>query len=245
LVPDPQVGWRAAAIPLVAGIGLLTVYALRLRAGWHPLQVDYIALMTCAFLLLLVSSCLVLLGTGFLSRYIFAALFLVFIIPFPSFVERWIESFFQHGSAQVAYSFLWTSGIPILREGSFVFHLPSFSLAVAPECSGIHSSLVLFITSLLAGHLFLQRPTHRALLTIAVIPLAFVRNGFRIFTIAQLCVQVSPNMINHPIHRQGGPIFFALSLIPFFFVLYYLRKREIPTQPSLPLTKQLESVSKE
>src|SRR5262249_56535760 len=32
-----------------------------------------------------------------------------------------------------------------------VFDLPGFSLEVAPECSGIHSTLVLFITSLLAG----------------------------------------------------------------------------------------------
>jgi hypothetical protein len=33
-------------------------------------------------------------------------------------------------------------------------------------------------------------------------------------------------MINSPIHRRGGPIFFALSLIPFFFLLVFLRKRD-------------------
>jgi hypothetical protein len=33
-------------------------------------------------------------------------------------------------------------------------------------------------------------------------------------------------MINSPIHRRGGPIFFALSLIPFFLLLVFLRKRE-------------------
>jgi hypothetical protein len=34
-------------------------------------------------------------------------------------------------------------------------------------------------------------------------------------------------MINSPIHRRGGPLFFALSLIPFFLLLLFLRKRDI------------------
>jgi hypothetical protein len=48
----------------------------------------------------------------------------------------------------------------------------------------------------------------------------------RIFIIGQLCVRVSPDMINSYIHRHGGPIFFAVSLIPFFLLLAILRKSE-------------------
>jgi hypothetical protein len=33
-------------------------------------------------------------------------------------------------------------------------------------------------------------------------------------------------MIDSPIHHQGGPLFFALSLIPFFLLLLFLRKSE-------------------
>jgi exosortase/archaeosortase family protein len=99
-------------------------------------------------------------------------------------------------------------------------------MEVAPQCSGIHSTLVLFIVSLVAGYLFLQRPWARAVLAVAVAPLALLRNGFRIFTIGQLCVQVDPDMINSFIHRQGGPLFFALSLIPFFLLLLLLRRLE-------------------
>ena len=33
-------------------------------------------------------------------------------------------------------------------------------------------------------------------------------------------------MIDSPIHHHGGPIFFALSLIPFFLFLIWLRKSE-------------------
>ena len=123
------------------------------------------------------------------------------------------------------------SGMTYHREG-LIFELPGIALQVAQECSGIRSSLVLFITSLLAGYMFLKSPWRRAALTIFVIPLAIVRNGFRIVTIGILCVQVDPGMVDSWIHRRGGPLFFALSLIPFFLLLFWLyrgeRRREQP-----------------
>ena len=113
----------------------------------------------------------------------------------------------------------------VLRDGLF-FKLPGITIEVAEECSGIRSTLVLFITSLVGAHLFFQSRAHRALLAFAVIPIAIVRNGFRIFTIAMLCVHVNPDMIHSWIHRRSGPLFFALSLIPFFALLIYLYRRE-------------------
>jgi exosortase C (VPDSG-CTERM-specific) len=136
-----------------------------------------------------------------------------------------LESFLQHGSADVAYAMLNLSGLPVLRQG-LEFHLPGIALEVAPQCSGIHSTLVLFITSILAAQMFLRRPWVKTVLVLAVVPLALVRNGFRIFTIAQLCVRIGPQMIDSEIHHRGGPIFFLLSLVPFFALLVVLMKSE-------------------
>ena len=86
--------------------------------------------------------------------------------------------------------------------------------------------LGLFITSLLAGHLFLRSPWKKTALALAVVPLAILRNGFRIFTIGMLCVHVDPAMIKSPVHTRGGPLFFVLSLAPFFLFLWWLRKSE-------------------
>jgi hypothetical protein len=44
--------------------------------------------------------------------------------------------------------------------------------------------------------------------------------------LGELCVHVNPGMIDSPIHHHGGPLFFILSLGPFFLLLYYLRKTE-------------------
>ena len=87
---------------------------------------------------------------------------------------------------------------------------------------------MLLIVSVVTGYLFLRSPLKRTLLTLAVIPLALLRNGFRIFVIGELCVHVGPEMLDSPVHHRGGPIFFALSLIPLFLLLRFLMKREPP-----------------
>jgi hypothetical protein len=47
-----------------------------------------------------------------------------------------------------------------------------------------------------------------------------------VFVIGELCVHVGPKMIDSPIHHHGGPLFFVLSLGPFFLLLYALRKHD-------------------
>jgi exosortase/archaeosortase family protein len=107
------------------------------------------------------------------------------------------------------------------------FELPHvISITVAQECSGIRSTWVLIITSLLASYLFLRSPWRRALLVAIVVPLGVARNAFRILVLALLCVHEGPHMIDSPLHHRGGPIFFALSLVPLFALLWCLRRGE-------------------
>ena len=63
-----------------------------------------------------------------------------------------------------------------------------------------------------------------AALVAFVIPLAVLRNGFRIFTIGWLCIEFGPHMIDSFLHRRGGPVFFAASLVPLFALLWWLRR---------------------
>jgi exosortase C (VPDSG-CTERM-specific) len=215
------------------GTGLLTTSLL----GTGFAQEDYLALRILSFLLFVAGVCAWFLGRQTLRTLAFPLAFLIFTVPFPVILRTGLETFLQHGSAVVAYALFKISGTTVFYQ-DLNFRLPGINLEVAPECSGIRSSLALFITSLLASYFFLRTSWKCALLTLAVIPLALLRNGFRIFTIGELCVHVSPDMINSYIHRQGGPIFFLLSLIPFFFLLRLLFKSEShrnnhPTLPAL------------
>ena len=238
LHPDskPVRGW--AALSFFAGAGVLLSYLVILRSGGRPTEDDSLALTTFSFLLFFLGVCCLFLGRENLRIVAFPLGFLVFVLPLPVFMSNSIETFLQHGSAAVAYALFKMSGTPVFWQG-LRFQLPGLSLEIAPECSGIHSSMVLFLTSLLASHLFLRTPWKRAVLILAVIPLALLRNGLRVVIIGQLCMHISPEMIRSSFHRRGGALFFVLSLIPLFLLLLALRKSDLlrekttSKQPSL------------
>jgi len=213
-----------AAFFFAGGVAAIAGYLLAARFSSLAYE-DCLTLLILGFLLFFTSACCLFLGKEILRAIAFPISLLIFIIPLPEFFRHWTEMFLQHGSAAVAGGLFKLSGTPFFQDG-LVFQLPGINLEVAPECSGIHSTLALLITSLVASHLFLRSPWKRATLCLAVIPLALLRNGFRVFVIGQLCVHVGPEMINSPIHHHGGPIFFILSLIPFFLLLIFLRKSE-------------------
>lgn len=225
LPPFCEPARQLAAFACITGFVVLVGYWLAVSSALTLTEEDSLALTTLAFLLFFYGICCLCLGADTLRVIAFPLGFLIFMVPFPTFVREGIELLSQHSSAATADVMFRLSGMPIFREG-LGFQLPGIQLYVAQECSGIHSSLVLFLTSLVAGHLFLHTPWKRLLLALAVIPLGILRNGFRIFVIGQLCVHIGPQMLYSAIHRQGGPLFFALSLVPFFLLLIALRKSD-------------------
>jgi exosortase C (VPDSG-CTERM-specific) len=223
---------RPAFAFFAAGVLVLLGGWLRSRSGVVSPGHDNLTWMVLSLVLFFAGACFYCLPADLVRRLAFPLGFLVFMVPFPGVVVSWIEGLLQYASAMVADFFFSITGTSFFRDG-LIFQLPGIRIQVAPECSGIHSSLVLFITSLLAGHLFLVSPWKRALLAFAVIPLGILRNAFRIWTIGQLCIHISPSMIHSPIHEHGGPLFFVLSLVPFTLLLLWLRRSERP-HPSSP-----------
>jgi exosortase C (VPDSG-CTERM-specific) len=213
---------RSGLFPAILGFAALGAYFLFGR-GWR--LNDYLSIMTAAYVCFVAAGAVSCLGRDVSRQLIFPLCFLVFMIPFPSFIEHAIEMFFQYASATAVHIMFSMTGTPFVRDG-LSFQLPGIVLRVAQECSGIRSTLVLFITALVAGRLFLRTSSRKVLLVLFVIPLAIVRNGFRILTIGMLCVYVDTAMIYSWIHRRGGPVFFAFSLLPFFGLLIWLWKQE-------------------
>jgi exosortase C (VPDSG-CTERM-specific) len=205
------------------GASLLAGYWMALHSGWAPVDNDRLCVTTLGFLLFFSSGSALLLGAGTLRSLLFPLLFLGFLLPLPACLERGIEHSLQYGSAEAASAFIHSVGTPLARTGTR-FQLPNITLEVAPECSGIHSTLVLFLTALVASYLLLRKRWTKVALVLSVIPLGILRNGFRIFTLAELCVYVNPNIIDSPLHHHGGPVFFAASLVPFFLLAWVLVK---------------------
>ena len=212
--------------PKWASIFVVAAFAaLATSYAWPLSRNDYLALTTFSFVCFIGAGGFLFLGREVMSAVAFPFAFLYFLVPLPDRVVDWLETASQLASAEVASLLFQVSGTPALRDKT-VFELPGIVIRVAQECSGIRSSWILFITSLVAAHLFLKNPWRKAFLVLFVIPLGIVRNGFRIFTIALLCVNLGPQMIHSPIHRKGGPLFFALSLVPLGLLLWWLRRGE-------------------
>ena len=229
----------AAGIWALMGVASLGACVWLRAQGVYLSRDDYFSLTIFSFVSFLMGGSLVTLGGARVRALAFPLAFLFFMVPFPAAVMGWIESFFQHGSAEVCDWMLQLVGASVLRDGQ-VFRLPGITIEVASECSGIRSSLMLFITCLLAGHLFLRTGWMRGALALAVIPLGILRNAFRVFTLAMLCVHVDRDVIDSPLHRQGGPVFFVLSLVPLFFLLWLMRKAEA-RQPEAAAPEQKNS----
>ncbi len=229
-LPARQRSARMAAVAIVVSLTVVGV-AFFLKGHRNISNNDYLALMAFGFVSYMWSAGLFFLGRKWMWEAAFPAAFLLFIIPLPDRAVDLLETGSKLASAEAANLFFELTGTPILRDGT-IFQLPGIVLEVAQECSGIRSSWVLFITSILASNIFLKSQWRRAALVVFVIPLGIIRNGLRILVIGLLCVHVGPHMIHSVIHRRGGPLFFALSLVPLFLFLWWLRRGEPRRHPA-------------
>ena len=223
-------GRRTAYHSSIAGtvaVGGIGIAALAAGIEWRgSLSVnDELALMALAYVSFVAADGFLFLGSKWMGARAFPVAFLIFMVPLPDAAVNWLEKASTLASAEAAAMFFNGLGTPLVRHGT-VFELPGIVLRVAQECSGIRSSWVLFITGLLASHLFLRTRWRRVALVAFLIPLGILRNGFRVFVIGMLCVHIGPWMIDSTLHRQGGPLFFALSLVPLFLLLLWLRRQE-------------------
>ena len=234
LPPESSTSIARCILPFLVGSAALTLAFAFPRFSASASPSDHLAFTILAFVCFIAAGGYLILGKAWMRSLAFPFFFLIFFVPLPDQIVYWLETGSKLASADASALFFKISGTPFLRE-STVFMLPGMVIEVAQECSGIRSSLVLFITSLVAAHLFLESPWRRIILVALVIPLGIIRNGLRILTIGLLCVHYGPEMIHSVIHRRGGPFFFVLSLIPLFLLLWWLRRGD--SKPSEETTK--------
>ena len=101
------------------------------------------------------------------------------------------------------------------------FIWPRLSVEVAKECSGIRSSLALFITSVIAGHMLLKTGWKKAILSLSIFPITVMKNAARIVTLSLLGAYVDERFITQSLlHRRSGLPFFVMALALFVPVLW-------------------------
>lgn len=164
-------------------------------------------------------------GAASARAALFPLLFLLFAVPVPEAAIEPLIRLLQRGSTEAAWFFLSASGSPVEREG-FFFHLPGLTVEVARECSGIRSSLVLFIAGVMASSMFLRTWPCRLAFVAALFPIAVVKNGVRITVLTLAGYHIDERMLYGTLHTRGGIPFFLLALVMAGVVLWALAKVE-------------------
>ena len=214
----------------VPGIILLVVGILFYIAGREQRSQlkldDYTFLVTFSGMIFWIGGIILLYGMKTFKEIRFPLLFLAFMIPVPTVLMDRVIYILQAGSAEATHFLFWVAGIPFSREG-FTFHLPGLSIEVAKQCSGIRSSLGLFITGILAGHLFLRTGSRKMISALLVFPITVFKNGIRIMTLSALAIYVDEKFITQSfLHRSGGFIFYIPALLLLGSAIWYFRKSE-------------------
>ena len=201
------------------------MYFLAIDQGTKLNRNDYLSLITFSAVSFWIGGFVFFYGMKSFRTNLFPLLFLFFLVPIPTLIVETVILILQIGSTEISYAFFKLTSVPILREG-FTFHLSGISVEVAKQCSGIRSTIALFITSIIAGHLFLHTGWKKLVLIIAIFPITILKNGLRIVTLTLLGNYVDVRILGSELHKSGGIPFFIVALVLLAPVLWMLRKSE-------------------
>jgi exosortase len=220
-----QVKWDYVnGLPVMAGS--LAIYWLGRHLEGHINEHNYLSLMMSGFFVWILGTFLLNYGKSASRKGAFPLLFLVFIIPIPTPILDAFVRFLQLGSAEFSNAIFQVIGVPFHRDGLFFF-LPSLTIEVAEQCSGIRSSIALVITGMVAGELFLEKGWARLVLVLSVLPISMFKNAIRIVVLSLLGAYVDPRFITGSwLHHSGGVVFFGLALLLLLPVLWGIRRLE-------------------
>ena len=165
----------------------------------------------------------------------FTLIFLLLTVPIPDDVLGKLIYLVRYGSSEVTSFWFAVFNVPVFRE-KFSFMLPTVTIEVATECSGIHSTMALLIVALLAGHLLVRSKLKQAALVLSAIPIVCFSNGVRIAAVTLLSIYVNKSFLSGKLHHEGGFLFFGLALFMMAAELYLMGSRPgPPRQKATPL----------
>jgi exosortase len=130
--------WNPWLGSLLLGIGALSYWGID-AAVWAP---DHLSMTMASFVVMCYGIFLACFGITVCRKVLFGLLFLLFLVPFPSFLLAAIIGFLQRSSAEPPTCS--RPRVPVFREG-FVFSLSNFTIHVAEECSGMIGPVTLYL----------------------------------------------------------------------------------------------------
>jgi len=183
--------------------GLATILALQ----QYAFLISIIGLFTSAF------------GKQGLKTAWVPLLFLVFMVPFPSFILFNLSSKLQLISSWLGVEFIRACDIMVYLEGN-VIDLGGYKLQVVDACSGLRYLFPLASLSFLCAYLFKGPFWQKLVVFLSSIPLTIFMNSFRIGVIGLLVNIWGTEMAEGFLHDFEGWAVFLLCMVLLFIEMW-------------------------
>jgi len=229
-------------VPLLL-LGMVFFWAIQRTVSYSD-QNDYLSYATLSLVCIWVAAFVLSYGRKALRAAAFPLSYLLLMIPMPTILLDRAVGALQRGSADVTHALFQVMGVPADWLGlGFAIHGSHFE--IAKECSGIHSTLILFVTSVLAGHLFLRSIAAKLCFSVFAVFVGIVKNAVRVVTIACLTVYVDGSFYDSWLHRKGGVVFGAFALAILVPSLLALRRTDLCFRREQPPSRTKEDATVE
>lgn len=195
--------------PSLAGLLLLVPFAF---AGFLGVRGAQVRLEIVGFVGTLIGLVWMVFGARTMRRILFPALFLLFCLPFHTYLDI-VTIHLRMLAVAIAHGVLQGCGVEVVREGTMLFSpTGSFSIDVAEPCSGMRSLFAMM--ALTAGYAYFTQPTwvRRGLLFALSIPIAIVGNVSRILSIVLIAATCSSDFATGFYHDYSGYVVFLVAV---------------------------------
>jgi exosortase B len=196
--PAPVFGW------------LCLIVASVLYAPSRALDINYIE--TGSFIIAMTGVVLMIGGFPLVKALRFPLIFMLFMVPLPSFLTSGISFFLKTNVSIAAAEVLAWFGYPIARSG-VILQIGQYQLLVADACAGMHT---LFMLEAL-GVLYLNLVKHTSvlrniLLPILIVPISFFANVVRVLVLSLITYYLGNDAGQGFLHGFAGMVLFLVGL---------------------------------
>jgi len=212
-----------AALPskpmLIAGVLILLAGFIAYILGRSQ---SFLMLEVGSQILVLVGLILLFSGSSALRLLWFPLFFLVFMTPFPEALVTAATGPLKSAVSVVAAELLYAVGYPVSRVG-VILNVGQYQLLVADACAGLNSMFTLEALGLLYLNLMKYTSvTRNTVLSILVIPIAFVANVVRVMILVLVTYHFGDAAGQGFVHGFAGMVLFLVGLILVLFTDYLL-----------------------
>jgi len=170
-------------------------------------------------------------GTSMTKRFFLPLAFLIFMVPVPDIVERYLGLFLKSVSTQAGAWMIELFNIPVHVSGN-VIDLGVSQLQVVDACSGMRGLFALLALGVIYAYFFEKASWKRTVSVLATMPIAVAANALRIGITGILTERFGGAMAEGFFHGFSGWVLFVVAFAFLFAIGRILRF--FPPKPSSP-----------